>query len=55
MKHVYFFLFFILFGSYQAKAVLPDGTVAPDWTLTDLERKYSQPSLHFELRKTCNY
>lgn len=36
MKHVYLFLFFILFGSYQAKAVLPDGTVAPNWTLTDL-------------------
>lgn len=36
MKHLYFVLLLVLFGSYEAKAVLPNGTVAPDWTLTDL-------------------
>lgn len=37
MKHLYVLLLFIFFGSYEAKAVLPNGTVAPDWTLTDLD------------------
>lgn len=37
MKHLYLFLFFMIFGAYQAKAVLPNGSDAPDWTLTDLD------------------
>lgn len=36
MKYFYLIAFFICFGLQQAKAVLSPGTVAPNWTLTDL-------------------
>ncbi|MFZ1703864.1 MAG: PKD domain-containing protein [Saprospiraceae bacterium] len=37
MKYIYLCVFFVLFGFQQAKAVLPNGSVATDWTLTDLD------------------
>jgi thiol-disulfide isomerase/thioredoxin len=36
MKYIYLSAFFLFFCIQEAKAALPNGTVAPNWTLTDL-------------------